>query len=185
MAIENPYSTPEGELVTNTDEYGSTAIFSSDIRIGRARYLARCMLTYVLFYFVILAVGGLAAVTGSNENLMAGLTGIVVIVFAIVITVFFFIYAIQRLHDLNHSGWLSLLMLIPLVNAIFGLYLIFAPGIKGSNNYGAPPPPNTVGIWLGATLFPIIMIIGIIAAISIPAYQDYIERAQQKAEQQQ
>lgn len=33
-----------------------------------------------------------------------------------------FYSSIKRLHDLDESGWLSLVMLIPLVNFIFGIY---------------------------------------------------------------
>lgn len=34
----------------------------------------------------------------------------------------------RRLHDLGHSGWWSLLSLIPVLNIGLGLYLLFAPG---------------------------------------------------------
>ena len=34
----------------------------------------------------------------------------------IVLIYFSFIFTIRRLHDRNHTGWLSLLMLVPLVN---------------------------------------------------------------------
>lgn len=46
---------------------------------------------------------------------------------------------VKRLHDLNKSGWLILLMFIPIVNAIFGLYMLFADGTVGPNQYGADP----------------------------------------------
>jgi formylglycine-generating enzyme required for sulfatase activity/uncharacterized membrane protein YhaH (DUF805 family) len=46
---------------------------------------------------------------------------------------------IKRLHDLNKSGWLWLLGLIPLVNVFFGIYLLFSKGTEDSNDYGEPP----------------------------------------------
>lgn len=46
---------------------------------------------------------------------------------------------VKRLHDLDKSGWLVLLMFIPLVNFVFGLYLLFADGTVGPNQYGADP----------------------------------------------
>ncbi len=46
---------------------------------------------------------------------------------------------IRRLHDLNKTGWFVLLMFVPVVNTIFSLYLLFAPGTIGSNDYGADP----------------------------------------------
>lgn len=46
---------------------------------------------------------------------------------------------IRRLHDLNKTGWLCLIMLIPVINTLFGIYLLFAPGTVGYNDYGADP----------------------------------------------
>ena len=37
---------------------------------------------------------------------------------------------IRRWHDLGKSGWFTLLMLIPLVNFLVLLYLLFASGVK-------------------------------------------------------
>ena len=50
------------------------------------------------------------------------------------------------------------------------------PGTRGANNYGKPPPPNTTGAVVLACIVPVIMIVGIVAAIAIPAYQDYAQR---------
>ena len=46
---------------------------------------------------------------------------------------------IRRLHDLNRSGWYYLVLFVPLVNVLFSLYLFFAPGTVGPNQYGADP----------------------------------------------
>jgi Tfp pilus assembly protein PilE len=55
------------------------------------------------------------------------------------------------------------------------------PGVQGPNRFGNPPPPNTLGAILLALVLPLIAIIGIIAAIAIPAYMDYVERAREAA----
>ena len=47
--------------------------------------------------------------------------------------------AIRRLHDLNKSGWFTLLMIIPIVGFFFGWYLILVKGTTGSNRYGSDP----------------------------------------------
>ncbi|HTS52372.1 MAG TPA: DUF805 domain-containing protein, partial [Burkholderiales bacterium] len=80
---------------------------------------------------------------------------------------------IQRCHDFNTSGWVSLLILIPLVNLLFWLI----PGTPGANRFGPPAPPNTTGAILGALVLPLIFVVGIVAAVAIPAYQQYAERA--------
>ena len=70
---------------------------------------------------------------------------------------------------------LVLLLLIPLVPLIFW----FIPGTKGSNDFGPPPPPNRGSGIVVALLLVLVIVIGILAAIAIPAYQDYVERAKQ------
>ncbi len=48
---------------------------------------------------------------------------------------------VKRLHDLDKSGWLILLCLVPIVGWLFGLYMLFADGTVGPNQYG-PDPKN-------------------------------------------
>lgn len=43
---------------------------------------------------------------------------------------------VRRLHDLNHSGWLSLLFAIPIVNGLLAIYLFCFKGTTGTNKYG-------------------------------------------------
>lgn len=43
---------------------------------------------------------------------------------------------IGRLHDLDVSGWYSLLFFVPILNIFLGLYLLFAKGTDGANKYG-------------------------------------------------
>jgi uncharacterized membrane protein YhaH (DUF805 family) len=46
---------------------------------------------------------------------------------------------IRRLHDTNKTGWLMLLLLIPIVGWIPVLILCALEGTKGKNNYGPEP----------------------------------------------
>jgi type IV pilus assembly protein PilA len=85
-----------------------------------------------------------------------------------------FMLTIQRCHDFDMSGWLSLLVLVPLVNLMFW----FIPGTDGPNRYGLPTPPNSAGVIVAACAVPLLVFFGgILAAIAIPAYQDYTHRA--------
>lgn len=45
-------------------------------------------------------------------------------------------FHIRRLHDLNQSGWLSLLSFVPLINIILFLVLAISPGKEDDNKYG-------------------------------------------------
>lgn len=43
---------------------------------------------------------------------------------------------VRRLHDLGKSGYFFFIVLIPLVGAIYLLYLFAQPGVEGANEYG-------------------------------------------------
>lgn len=49
-----------------------------------------------------------------------------------------FVLCIKRLHDLNMTAWLSILILIFPFNVLFVGYLCFKKGEPGRNNYGDP-----------------------------------------------
>ncbi len=51
--------------------------------------------------------------------------------------------AVRRLHDVGKSGWLFLVVLIPLVGAIWLLVLFFTDSQPGMNKYG--PNPKGIG----------------------------------------
>jgi uncharacterized membrane protein YhaH (DUF805 family) len=54
---------------------------------------------------------------------------------AIPLVVWQFATGARRLHDINLSGWLSLLLIVPGMQ----LFLLFMPGTKGPNKYGSSP----------------------------------------------
>ncbi len=49
--------------------------------------------------------------------------------------------SIRRLHDVDKSGWMMLIALIPLIGAIWLLVLFVTEGTRGPNKYG-PDPKN-------------------------------------------
>lgn len=183
--MSNPYTAPGADMsqAVAADETYAPQLFAINGRIGRLRYLAYS-LVYALLAWVVMFV--LAIVTGAS--LLSGVLGgdpagtmaagfgmmLLINVPFMIIT---FMLARRRLNDLDLSGWFGLLLIIPLVNALFALYLIFAPGSKNSNRFGPRPGPNSTAVVIGGLALPIIALIGIIAAISIPAYSDYQARA--------
>jgi uncharacterized membrane protein YhaH (DUF805 family) len=46
---------------------------------------------------------------------------------------------VRRLHDLDATGWLLLLIFVPVINIGFLFVLLFKAGTKGSNAYGSIP----------------------------------------------
>ncbi len=185
----SPYATPNAELgLGQAAEFNDAGIFSFSGRIGRLRYLAY----FAALYFIVSIIGGLFGfIIGLSGGEVGEESPVFLVFLALVYLIsiaYTFILSRRRLHDLGWTGWWNLLHLIPIVNLIFWLVLIFKRGDETSNEYGNPASPNTLLIKIVGLIFPIVFIIamlGILAAIAIPAYQDYLTKAQAMQSQQQ
>ena len=106
-------------------------------RIGRLKFLSFALVVWVigaLAYFFALAIGlGSATDAGVGAAVLVFLTGGLA-AFLISLSAW-----VRRLHDLDQTGWLLLLMFIPLVNLAMLVVLLFAPGTPGPNRHGARP----------------------------------------------
>jgi uncharacterized membrane protein YhaH (DUF805 family)/Tfp pilus assembly major pilin PilA len=160
----NPYAGPKAAVAEGAGEVQPVRIFATSGRIGRARYIAYGMAFWIIAGMINT---GLASAGGQT---LGPVLGIPVFLAFVVIG---FMLTIQRCHDFNTSGWLSILALVPFVNLIFW----FIPGSDGPNRYGPPTPPNSVGVLIAVWIVPALAIVGIAAAVAIPAYQDYTHRA--------
>ncbi|HEX7892478.1 MAG TPA: DUF805 domain-containing protein [Ramlibacter sp.] len=170
MANANPYAPPQAHVADRYEvDEGVQPVrtWSPSGRIGRLRYLAHMMVGY-LAIIVPVFIGGFLQGMGMEliGTLLTASLGLAYFWFVIVKT-------IQRSHDMDWSGWTVILSLIPIVNLIW----LVGSGTKGSNRYGAPPPPNTTGVKILGLIVPVIAIVGIVAAIALPAYQSYAKRA--------
>jgi len=171
MATANPYLPPRAAVADvdrEATEFQDINLWSAKGRIGRVRYLAYIVASYLLFVVLAGVAGAIGAVAHSTM-----LVGAVMIIAGIAYTIWAILMLIQRTHDMGWSGWAALLTLIPFVALIW----FFKAGTPGANEYGAPPPPNTRAVKILAWIFPAIFLIGILAAIALPAYQQYTVRA--------
>lgn len=171
---ENIFAAPQGELLNNDQAYGEIKFFSPGARINRLRYWAHLMASF----YALIVVGGVAGLLGYFAS--PGLGVVIGVIAYGAVLVFSIILIIQRLHDLDKSGWLCLLSLIPIANLYLTVLVIFFPGTPGQNRFGLQTPPNKTWHWVTALSIPVLWsVIGVLAAISIPAYQQYVDRAKQ------
>lgn len=172
MQTANPYSPPQAAVADMADGgpsgFQSVHFFAWRGRIGRLRLLAYTMLVYLIMIVLGAIAGGITAAAQSSSIGKILMLAIYLVSFGLMLMVL-----IQRSHDMDYSGWTALLALIPIV----GLLWIFKSGTAGTNRFGAPPVPNSLGVKIAGLLLPIISVIGILAAIALPAYQGYVQKA--------
>ena len=116
------------------------APFSFEGRIRRIEYFLSGILGGIVFGIAwAMGIGTffLGAAAGSAGGSVLGL----LIGFAALVASVWFSLAqgVKRLHDLNKSGWMILLCCIPIVGWVFALYMLFADGTVGPNQYGQDP----------------------------------------------
>lgn len=186
--MSNPYSMPQSQLTEPVnDETYMPKLFAINGRIGRVRYLGYSFAASLLMMPVIgvmMAFAGVFAAVGGGRGAAGWGLAAMGVMWVMLIAVGI-ILARRRLHDLGQNGWLSLLMWVPLVGLIFWLWLVFGPGDAQSNEYGPPPAANTTGVVVLACALPLLMVVGgILAAIAVPAYQSYVEKARAAQVQQ-
>lgn len=168
----NPYAPPRAS-VADVDAAAGVAelrLFSARGRIGRLRYLAYSTGASLLYNLVVMA---LAFALGAN----AALYSIILLAALGALMWFNVICGIKRCHDMGISGWWSVTLILPVIV----LAWIFWPGSRSANRFGPPPPPNTVGVRLLGLILPVVFVVGILAAVAIPAYKGYTDRARAAA----
>jgi len=144
-------------------------LLSASGRLGRVRYIGFGVGFWLVFFALVGIVVALGNAPGGAE-----LVAVLIIALYLAVMGVTLLLTIQRCHDFNASGWLALLGLIPLVPLIFCLI----PGTDGENRYGPKPPANSLGAILLAGVAPIIVVAGIVAAVTLPTFQDSSARAQ-------
>ena len=107
--------------------------WGTDGRLGRGLYFGR-----LLVLAVPLALGWAMLIDdyGSIANFIA-------VLFVFVCGYGVIVQSVKRFHDMNQSGWLALVLLVPYANILALLILMFARGTAGVNNYG--PAPQSMG----------------------------------------
>ncbi|MDO8696020.1 MAG: DUF805 domain-containing protein [Pseudomonas sp.] len=172
-----PYAPPTANVAEALPEFAELKPFGIEGRIGRLRYLA-WSLVMMAAALVILGIGAsVIFALGSDTSLLTIIGGLLGTLAFIAMAVVSIQIGVKRLHDIGWSGWLLLVSLIPAVGSVFSIIMLVVPGSTGANRFGPPPPPNSRAVKILASLWLLVPVLGILAAIAIPAYQDYVERA--------
>ncbi|MCQ2044924.1 Uncharacterized membrane protein YhaH, DUF805 family [Stutzerimonas kunmingensis] len=161
-ATVSPYAPPSANVSEAMPRHGDLKPFSVTGRIGRLRYLAWSL----VIMFAATGLFGVAAIMTAISSTMGlicmGLIGIGMLVVSVQI-------GVQRLHDFGWSGWLILLNLVPVLGSLFPFVMLLMPGSREVNRYGSPPPPNSRSVKILAALWLLLIISGLVAALTIPA----------------
>ena len=106
-----------------------------DNRLNRKRYIMRglALIAGITVFGIVLTT--ILVVAGVNESTIATISSLIGFAGAVPA----FMLVIRRLHDLDRPTWWIIGNFIPVVNIAMSLYLLFAKGTVGPNQYGPDP----------------------------------------------
>ncbi|KND23076.1 hypothetical protein AFK20_03200 [Enhydrobacter aerosaccus] len=148
-------------------------------RVSRVQFLAystfNVLIALMLVALLFVMIGGFQGmVNASIEQLPMSLLGASSVGVAVL---FYLQLAVskRRFNDLNKTGWLALLMLVPGVNVLVYLYLLAIEGTAGANYYGLPARPASQLKTVLMLLIPLLVmsLIGLLTQIVMPSYHSY------------
>ncbi|WP_426211608.1 DUF805 domain-containing protein [Massilia sp. TWP1-3-3] len=143
--MHNPYHAPSADL-SQAQAIGAPyvpAFFAVHGRLGRLRYVAYMTGSMLLASLATgVVVTAVASMLARDSPLLPFLT----LPSTVSMVAAWAVVAVRRLNDMNRSGWMLLLGLVPIVNLGLGLWLLFGPGDGNANNYGRPPCKNSTGV---------------------------------------
>jgi uncharacterized membrane protein YhaH (DUF805 family) len=151
--------------------------FSIHGRFNRMSYLGGYGLIYLvtlLGYFILASFLGSFQLSNNLFNFefyssLSAPSALVVWAFSLFLIYLNIVLVVRRLHDLNKSGWMGLLLFIPVVQFFFMIYLLLASGTAGPNEYG-PVRPATFIEKLMAWLILVAILISLISTAGIFYY---------------
>jgi len=111
-------------------------------RLSRKAFLIQSVIVGLTQFLNVIVISfvqkSLAASTDTSLALLSLPISLISIVISICVVIFSISISIKRWHDIGKSGWWTLTTLIPAINIVVWIYLIFKKGDIGSNQFGSP-----------------------------------------------
>jgi uncharacterized membrane protein YhaH (DUF805 family) len=124
----NPYTPPSYSTAwPNDSDGGAGKLFSAQGRIGRLEYF---LIVLGVWLLLIVTWGIIIAADAPGVTILFGIGSWLLAVIVSICAV------VKRLHDINQSGWLYLLFLVPFASFILLFVLLLKGGDAGVNQYG-------------------------------------------------
>ena len=76
---------------------------------------------------------------GSEDSSSLPIGGIIYWLYTLFVLIPSIAVGVRRLHDTNRSGWMLLILLIPIIGTFWILVLTLLKGNESENKYGAVP----------------------------------------------
>lgn len=177
--IETEAGTSFVTLTEMHEGFNNRRFFDWHGRLSRVQFLAystfNALIALMLVALLFVMIGGFQGmVNASSEQLPMSLLGASSVGVAVLLYLQLAVSK-RRFNDLNKTGWLALLMLVPGVNILVYLYLLAVEGTTGANYYGLPARPATQLKTVLMVLIPLLVIslIGLLTQVVVPSYQSY------------
>ncbi len=115
-------------------------------RFNRLSYIAWFGLLHILVSVIAVALSIFFGVLNLNnfhlsQHAMTSISGLGEIAYLFLSCFYLYglaVIIVRRFHDRNKSGWLILLLFVPLIQFLVMLYLLFARGEQHANRFGYP-----------------------------------------------
>jgi len=104
-------------------------MFCYEGRVNRQKYILNVLPTGILNYMLMKMM----------EYIDSLPLLIISLLISLLLMIYVFMFAIRRCHDIDRSGWYCLLSFVPVVNFVWGIYLMCKKGTDGVNKYGDDP----------------------------------------------
>ncbi|MFN3563626.1 MAG: DUF805 domain-containing protein, partial [Moraxella osloensis] len=177
--IETEADTSFVTLTEIHEGFNNRRFFDWHGRVSRVQFLAystfNALIALMLVALLFVMIGGFQGmVNASSDQLPMSLLGASSVGVAVLLYLQLAVSK-RRFNDLNKTGWLALLMLVPGVNILVYLYLLAVEGTAGANYYGLPARPATQLKTVLMVLIPLLVIslIGLLTQVVVPSYQSY------------